>query len=83
MKIERDDLLTEEAVRFVLKGQGSYLADGFAEECGFTNVVVRPFGKRGIDIWFYKLNDPNNCYCQHVEFGRTGGECLILEDGKG
>ena len=73
----RDNSLLEEAVQYLLKGRGEYGAAGRAKSLGFSKVIVKPFGKKAVDVWFYRANDPCNCRSWHVEFGRTGGEMLL------
>jgi hypothetical protein len=75
----QDESMTEEARRFLLKGEGKYEADGMAASLGFETVVVKPFGLVGVDVWFLRPDDPCKCRSHHVEFGRTGGE-MILND---
>jgi hypothetical protein len=77
----RDTSLDQEARRYLLKGQGEYRADGQAADWGYVRVVVRQFGAAGVDVWFYRANDPCNSRARHVEFGRTGGE-MLLEPGE-
>lgn len=81
--LESDNTMTQEAVKYLLKGQGTYEADGFSAEMGFATVTVKPFGREMVDVWFYKADDPCNCKSHHVEFGRTGGEMLILQKNEG
>ncbi len=81
LHIARDDSLTEEAARYLLMGGGTHPASGLAESLGYEDVQVRPFGTKGADVWFFRANDPNCCGCSHVEFGRTGGDMMILGTG--
>lgn len=74
-----DNSLTAEARRWLLKGAGEYAADGKAADLGYVRVDVRPFGKRGADVRFYRGDGPRSAH--HVEFGRTGGEMLLSPGG--
>lgn len=74
----RDESMTVEARRYLLKGQGVHEADGLAADLGYVQVRVKPFSEAGVDVWFYRHCDsPRGSH--HVEFGRTGGEMLMLE----
>ena len=55
-----DNSMDEEARRWVLKGEGWHKPDGLAARLGYDRVQVRPFSTSGVDVWFYRPNDPCN-----------------------
>lgn len=56
----RDTSMHQEARRYLLKGEGWHAADGLAADLGYDRVQVRPFIEAGVDVWFFRPNDPCN-----------------------